>query len=214
MSRYQLRRDDRGLALFDHHLSQKPLRVDFTTPDFLNRLQHAGKKSELVARAVGAKPDLQLLDCTAGLAVDSFILAHLGCEVTLIERSRTLACLLEDGLTRAKGHPLLEQTVSRISLHCADAKDYLASTPPFDVVYMDPMFPEKHGSAAVRGSMQILQRFLGPDDDAQALLECALGLTVRRVVIKRPVRSNRLVSVKPSHVHTSRNARFEVFLRP
>ena len=43
-----------------------------------------------MARAVKAGGGVRVLDCTAGLARDAFVLASLGCEVTLVERSRVV----------------------------------------------------------------------------------------------------------------------------
>ena len=45
---------------------------------------------------VGAMPTV--VDATAGLRRDAFVLASLGCKVTLIERSPVVAALLQDGL--------------------------------------------------------------------------------------------------------------------
>ena len=42
-----------------------------------------------------------MLDATAGLGRDAFVLASLGCQVTLIERVPAVAALLENGIERA-----------------------------------------------------------------------------------------------------------------
>ena len=159
----------------DLFTDQKPLRVDFLSSKFQRRLQGAGRKSELVARAVKAGEGRTVLDCTGGLGRDAFLLAYLGCRVTIVERSRVMSCLLEDGLRRAAERASLVDVVSRIVLHHADVLDVIADKPPFDVLYLDPMFPRKTGSALVGGDMQQMQRFLGTDQDASVLLQMALG---------------------------------------
>ena len=57
-------------------------------------------------RAVGIQPGIRptLLDATAGLGRDAFVLAELGCTLTLIERQPLIAALLEDGLALSLIH--------------------------------------------------------------------------------------------------------------
>jgi len=213
VSRFRLVRDARGYYLDDVFSRQKPLRADLDEPSLLTRLSRAGKKSELVARAVRSEPGLKVIDCTAGLARDSLILAHLGCQVTLCERSPVMHCLLADALERAGDHELLGPAASRMTLVASDAKSLLASGIDTDVVYLDPMFPEKEGSAAVRGSMQYLQRFIGVDEDTDLLLETALYSNCDRVVLKRPAKGAVIAAdlPEPVHVFKNRNSRYEVY---
>jgi len=212
MSRFRVGCDDAGYYLKDSFSRQHPLRVDFSQPEFLRRLRGAGKKTELVARAVKAGADVRVLDCTAGLARDAFVMAFLGCEVTLVERSRVVSTLLRDGLKRARKIPELSSAANRIKLTNADSLVLMAQTNrEYDVIYLDPMFPEKAGVAAVRGPMQHLQRFLGPDEDAMELLLVALQAGCSRVVIKRPPYGEWLSPVQPTHIFKNKNSRYEVF---
>ena len=213
MGRYSLARDREGYFLRDNFSRQKPLRAAFDDASLLARLKRAGRSNELVARAVRASPGQRVLDCTAGLARDGLVLAWLGCEVTLIERSRVLVCLLEDALARARHHKLLREAAQRMSLVHADARAYLNGYcgDQADVIYLDPMFPKKDGSAAVRGNMQYLQRFLGRDRQVTGLLGLALRTGCKRVVLKGPARSDRQPGVHPVHVYANRNSRYEVY---
>ena len=178
-------------------------------------MAHAGKKTELVARAVKAGPGLRLLDCTAGLGRDAFILAHLGCEVTMLERSTVIAALLADGLDRARAHDKLRATAARLKVVRQDAAEYLDSELaefPYDAVYIDPMFPGRDTSAEVKGEMQYLQHFVGKDEDAKQLLELALGTSCPRIVLKRPLRSSWVPPRNPAHILKGKNSSFEVFV--
>lgn len=219
MSQYQLRKlmlehGDFELALINHRSERNPLVLRFDAPLFLKRLRGAGKKTELVAKATKAGAGVNLVDCTAGLGRDGFLLAHLGCQVTLIERSRVLALLLDDALRRAALHPDLKSTVARITLRQGEAQELLVREDPPDVIYIDPMFPESGSSAQVKGDMQALQEFIGHDEDAAGLLMTALNLGVRRVVVKRPGRARSLKwspPQKPVHVYTAKGSEFEVY---
>ena len=204
--------DESGYYLEDSFSRQHPLRVDFSQPEFLSRLRFAGKKTELVARAVRAGEGVRVLDCTAGLARDAFVMAFLGCKVTLVERSRVVSTLLRDGLKRARKVPKLSSAANRIKLTNADSLVLMAQTNlESDVIYIDPMFPEKDGAAAVRGPMQHLQRFIGPDEDAMALLLVALQAGCSRVVLKRPPHGRWLSPIQPTHIFKNKNSRYEVF---
>ena len=217
MSRFKLVSNADGLCLEDRFTRQNPLRIAFDSRDFMYRLAHAGKKSEMVARAIKAGPGLRLLDCTAGLGRDAFILAHLGCEVTMLERSNVIAALLADGLKRAKAHHKLRTTAARLKVVCQDAVEYLNTEMtgpefPYDAVYIDPMFPQRVSSAEVKGEMQYLQHFVGKDEDANQLLELALRTSCRRIVLKRPLRSSWVPPVKPAHILKGKSSSFEVFV--
>jgi 16S rRNA (guanine1516-N2)-methyltransferase len=117
----------------------------------------------------------------------------MGCRVTLLERSPAIAALLADGLERAAASPALAHLIrERISLHHTDAVQWLEAAPPEarpHVVYLDPMYPERHKSALVKKAMRVFRDLVGDDPDAAVLLEAALGRARRRVVVKRPRRA-------------------------
>ena len=181
-----------------------PLFVDFASHD-LGRRREAGRQLPL-ARAVGVKGDHcpGVLDATAGLGRDAYTLYALGCAVTCVERSPVIAALLEDGLTRAG---------AELPLVVGDACEYItglkADERP-DVVYLDPMFPERRKSAAVKKEMQYMQALLG-DDDAGALFEAAMNCAQKRVVVKRPAHAPQ-VGGKPNHSFEGKTVRFDVYL--
>ena len=186
--------------------------MSLDSAEFRKRLAAAGRKTELVARAVKATPGLRVVDATAGLGRDGMVLAHLGCEVTLIERSRVIFLLLQDALQRAAADPALAGAVGRITLLHSDSLQLLMAGSDAEVVYLDPMFPEKSGTAAVKGEMQYLQRFLGHDQDAGLLLRHALAGGCSRVVLKRPAKGHWQSPQEPVHVYTAKGSRFEVYL--
>lgn len=212
MSRFKLLKDKEGLFLEDRFSKQNPLRIDFQSQEFRHRLTHAGKKSELVARAVKARAGLRVLDCTGGLGREGFLLAYLGCEVTMVERSKTLGAMLKDALTRAQRVTELTATAGRLKIINQDAREFLASAGRYDVVYIDPMFPGREKSALVKGEMQLLQIFLGQDEDATSLVVGAIESGSPRVVVKRPAAGAWDAPGKPDHVFGGKASRFEVFL--
>lgn len=191
--------------------------VDFASDALTFRRLHGGGKKEAIAKAVGLKgqTSLTVLDATAGLGRDAFVLASLGCKVQLIERSPAVAALLADGLQRATMNPELAGWLpQRLSLQHGIAVDimsqWMVAKP--DVVYLDPMFPHRKKSAAVKKEMRLFQQLLGPDEDADALLAPALALAVKRVVVKRPADAPYLANQKPQIEMQGKANRFDIYL--
>jgi 16S rRNA (guanine1516-N2)-methyltransferase len=212
VSRFQLQSSASGLRLADTQSRQHPLQIDFASGQFSYRLHKGGGKQELLAKAVGIKQGLSVLDCTAGLGRDSFLLASMGCDVTMLERSRVMAMLLEDALRRAESHDDLKVSVNRVRLLHADAIGYLATLERVpDVIMLDPMFPTRKKSAHVKGEMQVLQRFLGSDGDIEDLFAAAQASSCKRLVVKRPVSEKSEMS--PTFSLKGSSTRFDVFVR-
>jgi 16S rRNA (guanine1516-N2)-methyltransferase len=196
-----------------------PVRVDFGSAVMRHRRRSG--HNELLGRAVGIgkKPGLRVLDATAGLGRDSFVLADLGCQVLLCERQQVVAAMLRWGIDAAAGtdDPWLAEVMARMTLHEGDARELATgSISPVDVIYLDPMFPQRQKSAAVKKEMALFQRLLdagdGPDD-ADSLLLWALQQDVARVVVKRPPRAPCLAARQPSHSLGGKAVRYDVYVR-
>ncbi len=209
------------LIVIDHRLSLKISEKSLVYVDFLDgalahRRKYGGGKNQLIAKAVGIKPKIKLsvLDVTAGLGRDAFVLATLGCDVSMCERSPIIYALLEDGLKRAQKEEWFLQLSLKL-IH-ADAIEYLKliSKENFpDVIYIDPMFPEKNKSALVKKEMRALRDVVGDDLDAEKLLSAALLVAKKRVVVKRAKLAPTLTSKKPDVVYEGKSSRFDVYLR-
>lgn len=190
--------------------------VDFCSDAMTYRRHNGGGFKEFIAKAIGVKSNHKpsVVDATAGLGRDSFLLASLGCKVIMIERSPVVAAMLHDGLRRC----LLSEEISawlpdRLSLQHGIASEVLTQwrQPKPDVVYLDPMFPHRKKSAAVKKEMQLFQRLLGTDLDADDLLTPALLLATTRVVVKRPASAPFLMNVKPHSQVVSKKHRYDVY---
>jgi 16S rRNA (guanine1516-N2)-methyltransferase len=148
------------------------------------------RRGEAVAKAVGIKGDYlpDVVDATAGLGRDAFVLASVGCRVRMLERNPVVAALLDDGLARGYADPEIGPWLQeRLQLiHASSLTALTDITPRPQVVYLDPMFPHKQKSALVKKEMRVFQSLVGPDLDADGLLEPARQLATKRVVVKRP----------------------------
>lgn len=194
-----------------------PIMVNFAGSTMEYRLRHGGGRSQALARAIGLKKGWQptVIDATAGLGRDGFIMAHLGCHVHMFERSPILAVMLEDGLKKARQADKTPETLSRILFTGADSKEFLQKLKQQDrpeVIYLDPMYPERTKSSLVKKEMRILRGLAGDDQDAGELLNIALYCADNRVVIKRPRLAPTLDDTEPSHAITGKTSRFDVYL--
>lgn len=190
-----------------------PVCVDFAAGAMNYRRR--GGQNELLGRALGIRHGraLRVLDATAGLGVDSYVLADLGCDMLLCERSPVVAALLADGLARALQHeqPSVRSAAMRMSLYQDDCRD-ISTWPELDAIYLDPMFPKRRKSAMVKKEMQLLQQLPGTVDAGESLLDWAKSQDVARIVVKRPLRAPTLARSKPSHEVRGKAVRYDVYV--
>ena len=174
---------------------------------------HSGKSSGAI-----------VYDLTAGFGQDSMILAAgKTAQVHMVERDPIVGLLLNDAVRRLNliaemdqhdGDARAQLLVDKVRLHQDDAVGFCRKRiselnagdghgesseqeQAPDVCYLDPMFPPRTKSAAVKKNMQILhglfhtnEKTLGDDErwaEEQDLLNEALTLAKSRVVVKRPV---------------------------
>jgi 16S rRNA (guanine1516-N2)-methyltransferase len=206
--------DAQGLAIYKPATNEKPLRIDFASERLSWRRKSSVGREDLL-RAMGVKPDHppSVLDLTAGLGRDAFLLADRGCLVVLVERSPVMAALLQDAIQRGGSHPDTQEACSRMQLRAENAQQSLrhwqGERP--EVIFIDPMYPE-HGSTALpHKEMRWLRDLVGDDADADGLLALALSLATKRVVVKRPLKALELAGLAPHHSHRGRAVRFDVY---
>jgi len=190
------------------------IKVDFVEGATAHRRKFGGGRGQDIAKAIGLKHGFtpHILDATAGLGRDAFVLASLGCQVTLMERMPVVAALLDDGLERAKLNSEVGEIAERMQLVHVSSIEKMALAEQVDVVYLDPMYPHREKSAAVKKEMRVFQSLVGEDLDADALLAPALALAKYRVVVKRPSYAPPLNNKKPSTSIKMKKNRFDVYV--
>ena len=192
-----------------------PIRVDFISGAVAHRRLFGGGSGQMIAKAVGIAPGIRptMIDATAGLGRDAFVLAELGCAMTLIERQPLIAALLEDGLQRASADPEVGPIVARMKLLLGNAIELLSAwnDEAPQVIYLDPMFPHRDKSALVKKEMRLFRPLAGDDDDAPALLDAALALATHRVVVKRPRKAPAIAGKPPGYTLEGKSSRFDIY---
>lgn len=173
------------------------------------------------------------IDATAGLGQDSFLLAAAGFSVYMFEQDPIIAALLEDALDRAKSDPVLANIVERMHLFAedsisalqrlgtslsrdeqmpqtSDSQPYLTVKP--DVIYLDPMFPERTKSAAVKKKFQLLHHLEHPCENEEELLSAAMNIQPRKIVVKRMAKGPFLAGKKPSYSIKGKSIRYDCYV--
>ncbi|MDS7595062.1 class I SAM-dependent methyltransferase [Agrobacterium tumefaciens] len=189
--------------------------VDFVGGAVGHRFRSGEGRGQALAKAAGFTKGRtpKIVDATAGLGRDAFLLASLGAEVTLIERSPGMHAHLADGIRRAlEAGGAYAETAARMTLLQGDSKELLKELSP-EVVIVDPMHPPRHNSALVKKEMRVLRELVGADPDQVQLMEAALASAQKRVVLKWPLRADPMPGIrKPSHQILGKNTRYDVFM--
>lgn len=173
------------------------------------------------------------IDATAGLGQDSFLLAAAGFSVYMFEQDPIIAALLEDALDRAKSDPVLANIVERMHLFAensisalqrlgtslsrdeqmpqtSDSQPYLTVKP--DIIYLDPMFPERTKSAAVKKKFQLLHHLEHPCENEEELLGAAMNIQPRKIVVKRMAKGPFFAGKKPSYSIKGKSIRYDCYV--
>ena len=209
--------DEQGLGLqVTGKGAPGPVRAEFVTGKMGYRREHGGGAGQLVAKAVGlqkTRATLHVIDATAGLGQDAFVLASLGCRVTLFERNPVIHALLADGLARAALNVDCAAIVGRMRLLEGSSIDWLAQpdNEAADIVYLDPMFPHRDKSTQVKKEMQVFRTIVGDDEDSGQLLEGALKCARYRVVVKRPRKAPAISGPEPTTRVEGKSSRYDVY---
>lgn len=198
--------------LASHYPKFDPIYADWLSPQMQRRI--AGGRRQPLARAIGLQRGRlpQVFDATGGLGRDAYTLAALGAQVTLVERQHLIVQLLQDAHYKASIKQPEDGAAKRIRIvHGEASKRLVDSDEYFDVVYLDPMYPEHIKSALPSKEMQVLRELTGGDSDAPNLLATALK-TGKRVVVKRGRRSTWLGSSRPNVEIKGNQVRFDIYL--
>ena len=185
----------------------------FNHPSFYRRINATG---QAIIKACSNKQRSirSVLDLTGGWGVDSFILAHHGKQVTMLEQSDIVHSVTVQSLEKALRNSNLKNAISYIKSININSLDYLYAIDDnisFDCIYLDPMFPTHKSTAKPGKDMQLLQK-LTENLDIEACFELALTKATNRVVVKRPLKSAPMTTRQPDLVYKEKTVRFDVYL--
>ena len=205
--------DENGLALqATTKPAPGPLRVEFSK--LHKRIADALLNQNLL-KACGVRKANRpsVLDATAGLGTDSFLLTAAGCCVQALEVNPIVYALLSDGFERYKQLGKQEQElISRLKIRNENFLDTNASRGKVEVVYLDPMFPPKSKTAQVKKGMAYVQNLIGSDCQGEKMFEIAKKYAQERVVVKRAKSSPNITENQSDITFKGSSSRFDVYL--
>ena len=222
--------DDIGLYIHAEHLSLKQnqahagdVLIDFSQGKTEHRRRYGGGRKQPLARALGLHKQKSplIFDATAGWGRDAWVLASLGAQIYLGEQQPLLRLLLEDALNRAQTQPEISPIAKRLQFITShNSIDWLNTQPktPLNAIYLDPMYPKRKKSAAVKKDMHLLQALYSDTDSSQIeqnnqqLLQAALAYPCPRVVVKRPLNAEPLANMPPQAQIKSKHTRYDLYL--
>jgi 16S rRNA (guanine1516-N2)-methyltransferase len=163
---------------------------------------------ELLARAIGIRPGLRpkVVDLTGGLLGDTQLFLSFGCSVVTVERHPIIALLIKSAKEKAQ-----HSALSRWQFIQSDALSFLSAEQSFEVIYFDPMFDDVNDKALPKKEMRIFRGFVGSDDDALKVFQCAYDKKPKRLVVKRP-RLSKSLWEKPDIIFEGKATRYDVYL--
>ncbi|MGE3973377.1 MAG: class I SAM-dependent methyltransferase [Bdellovibrionales bacterium] len=205
----KLRKTDEGLEL-------EGIRLDFELQ--LRKLKMQPLSKQPLLKALGSLKDSPfVLDATAGLAKDAFLMALKGHHVTALEQNKSLFLLVQDAIARSNGKVEALKFLEHLNENSFEFLQKLKEK-KFDAIYLDPMYPQRESSALPKKEMQVLRELLHvdektfeqTDEDTTQLLTLALEKSKKRVVLKRPLWAPKLS--KPRHSQEGKLSRFDVYI--
>lgn len=194
--------------------------IDFLAGKTHHRRLHGGGKGQDIAKAIGLHKirNSSVLDLTAGMGGDAFVLATLGASVTMVERNPIIHALLLDALSRASltADSNLSEIIDRLTLKHQNAMhilEALTEDSKPDVIYLDPMFPSRSKAAQVKKEMQFFHEIVGSDEDSESVLLKAVSCAQKRIVVKRPRLAEKLTnSFQPDFEIIGKSTRYDIYL--
>jgi 16S rRNA (guanine1516-N2)-methyltransferase len=209
---YRIQIDDCTIAICSELNNQNACFThSFLDPRLIKR---ASQKNQGLLKACSNKKNTirNITDLTAGWGKDSYLLAHQGRHVQMLEHNPLIYHCLNYLLKSARdesNQPIFQQ----ISLQLLDSYSYLKqdSIDEVDCFYLDPMFPAHKSSARPGKDLQLLQA-ITQNQSIEQTFQLALKKCVQRVVVKRPLHAPFLDDLKPDISYREKTIRFDVYL--
>lgn len=187
---------------------------NFEDKSLLYRLETSGKNQDLEKACGINKNTKTIIDTTAGMGKDSFILASYDVKIIMIEKNKLIYYLLKDGIERAinSNNQKIKNICKNMTLYNSNSIDFLQNFyEKVDCIYLDPMFTKENGKSLVKKEMQIFHNlaFYG---DNEKLFKIAIQKANNRVIVKRMLDSPLLINMQPSYQIKGKTVRYDIYL--
>ena len=199
--------------ILHYRISDKEsLSFDFLKGRLFNRLERIEHES-LIKKAIGKnRAHLKIFDATAGSLIDTIIFLKLGHEVVACEQSKILYRLLDDAILRAKKEYNFFENLSFIN---SDSAKIIDSHSDSDIFYFDPMFNKSNQNLKRSGLLQKISHILrheNLDDTSRLIFEDLLKKKYRKIIIKRPIKSDPLKKENINYQVKGKAVRYDIYI--
>ena len=203
-----------------YHQNRWALALNSTPPTYLSidyaqvqwqphRVRQGYQKSPL-HRALGKHSSRMLLDACAGFGRDSMIFSSLGYQVTACERHPVIFFILEQAF-----HHIPDNRAKIPALINQNAIELLSTDQFWDVIYLDPMYPEDAiGKSQVKKTAQILRSIVNHNTaEDEELFQLARN-RCRRLIVKRHIHATSLSQDSIDIQYCGQSTRYDVYIQP
>ena len=182
---------------------------DFEELFSYHQRQHYALSREPLAKALGIRGEHKPLiwDTTCGTGKDSLLISIFGGKLKSFERHPAIYLLLTDAKRR------FDVSFDIVFADASQLYQNINQQDRPDVIYYDPMYPEKTGSkksALPRKEMRIFKDIVGEDQDSNEFLEWALKTAKERVVVKRSLGAS-TVKDNPTASYEGKSTRYDMY---
>lgn len=188
LSKYKLVFSD-NVQLIDKEQTSSFL-INLLNPKELFRVTKLNKNKEALLKAIAHKGKIEglcIADATAGLGRDSLLMQSAKAQVFMYERNIIVYALLYAAIEQAKKDEHFDMLLNGLPtlMPFGSLKEHNPKR-NFDVIYYDPMFPNRSKSSLVKKNMQVFHDVVGFDQDLIENLDYFLTKVNIKVVVKRP----------------------------
>lgn len=189
--------------------------VDFLEKSSLHSLRTTMHGPQIFKSALGTH-GRRVLDMTGGFAADALLMSVWEYEVTALEENPIVFALTADALRRVKSveeGDVALKVKDKVSKYLGyQLKNSFEYEPEdtFDIVYIDPMFPEKKTKALSPKPMQVLQSLEVGTQHVEKYLEKARSFGAERIIVKRPA-SAPVALGKNTHSFKGKSVRYDMY---
>lgn len=214
-------------TFFLSHNNLGDFKIDFKGIEY--RRRNPNGKNDILFKALGLPAlikktnpsSIKIVDATLGLAEDFFYIYQMLSKSIPLEQNFKLIGIEQNAALFVLLHQALQECNPNENgtFIFGNSLDVLPTLTNVDVIYLDPMFPDKKKSALPRKEMQIFKTLLNSEMyshlnlDATQLLENALQIAKDRVVVKRPIKGPSIESkYKVNHSFLGSAIRYDMYL--
>jgi 16S rRNA (guanine1516-N2)-methyltransferase len=203
------------LEITDQGLTLGGILVDFEL--LSQKFKMMPLSQQPLLKVVGSVKEFpRVLDTTAGYCKDAFLLAMKGHQVLALEQNLLIYELVQNGIQRAAGKI---SSLSRLQHEPANSFERLEQMDQgdFDVIYVDPMYPQRDTSALPKKEIQLLRALLKTqeksfedvDKETAEFIQLAVTKAGKKVILKRPLWAPTLM--KPVGTLKGKLSRFDIY---